>query len=141
MADRIKLEIVTPERQFLQHDVDEVTVPGLGGEFGVLPGHTPLVSQLAVAGLVAYRDGGKQELAFVSQGFVEVMPDRVTILAERAELPEEIDLEKAREELKAAELALKDAETKSEPESLALALAGLDGAMVRVQVAERNNRR
>ncbi|MBX7222322.1 MAG: F0F1 ATP synthase subunit epsilon [Blastocatellia bacterium] len=140
MANRLTLEIVTPERLLLKQEADEITVPGLGGELGILPGHTPLISQLAIAGLVSYRNGSEQGFAVVSQGFVEVMPDKVTVLAERAEKPEEIDLAKAKTALQEAERTLKSAE-KDPTVDVALALAELDSAMVRVQAAERFGRR
>ncbi|MBI4748051.1 MAG: F0F1 ATP synthase subunit epsilon [Acidobacteria bacterium] len=139
MANRLTLEIVTPDRLLLHKEADEITVPGLNGEMGILPGHTPLISQLSVAGLVSYRNGNEQGLAFVSQGFVEVMPDRVTILAERAQLPEEIDLAKAKTALQEAERVLKSAERDASID-IEKALAALDSAIVQVQVAERTKR-
>lgn len=139
MANRLTLEIVTPDRLLLHKEADEITVPGLNGEMGILPGHTPLISQLSVAGLVTYRNGNEQGLAFVSQGFAEVMPDRVTILAEQAQLPEEIDLAKAKAALQEAERVLKSAE-KDASINIESALAALDSAIVQVQVAERTKR-
>jgi F-type H+-transporting ATPase subunit epsilon len=104
MADTIHLEIVTPERLLLEADVDSVQVPGLDGELGILPGHSPLISQLKPAGLLSYLIGGTTTQIVVSEGFVEVMPDRVKILAEVAERPDEIDVDRA---LKARERAEK----------------------------------
>ena len=104
MADTIHLEIVTPERLLLEADVDSVQVPGLDGELGILPGHSPLISQLKPAGLLSYVVGGTSTQIVVSEGFVEVMPDRVKVLAEVAERPDEIDVERA---LKARERAEK----------------------------------
>ena len=81
MADKIQLEVVTPERRVLAEPVDMVTVPGLGGELGILPGHTPLISQLQ-AGPLTYVQDGKSSSLHVSGGFVEVHDDHVSVLAE-----------------------------------------------------------
>ena len=95
MADKIQLEIVTPERRLLDEPVDMVTVPGLNGELGILPGHTPLISQLKT-GVLTYAQDGKNSQLHVSGGFVEVRDDRVSVLAVIAERPEEIDVANAR---------------------------------------------
>jgi F-type H+-transporting ATPase subunit epsilon len=90
MADKIQLEVVTPERRVLGEPVDMVTVPGLNGEMGILPGHTPLISQLKT-GVLSYLQDGRTTQLLVSGGFVEVRDDHVSVLAEIAERPEEID--------------------------------------------------
>ena len=95
MADKIQLEVVTPERRVLGEPVDMVTVPGLNGELGVLPGHTPLISQLKT-GVLSYLQDGRTTQLLVSGGFVEVRDDHVSVLAEIAERPEEIDVAAAR---------------------------------------------
>jgi len=95
MADKIQLEVVTPERRVLGEPVDMVTVPGLNGEMGVLPGHTPLISQLKT-GVLSYLQDGRTTQLLVSGGFVEVRDDHVSVLAEIAERPEEIDVAAAR---------------------------------------------
>ena len=95
MADKIQLEVVTPERRVLAEPVDMVTVPGLGGELGILPGHTPLISQLQT-GVLTYIQEGKSFPLHVSGGFVEVRDDHVSVLAEIAERPDEIDASRAR---------------------------------------------
>src|SRR6266496_5040559 len=95
MPEKIQLEVVTPERRLLAEPVDMVTVPGLGGELGILPGHTPLISQLQT-GVLSYAQDGKPFQLHVSGGFVEVRDDRVSVLAEVAERPEEIDAARAR---------------------------------------------
>ena len=95
MADKIQLEVVTPERRVLAEPVDMVTVPGLGGELGILPGHTPLISQLQT-GVLTYVQDGKSFTLQVSGGFVEVRDDHVSVLAEVAERPDEIDVTGAR---------------------------------------------
>src|ERR687890_1814971 len=105
MADKIQLEVVTPERRVLAEPVDRVTVPGLGGELGILPGHTPLISQLQT-GVLSYTQGGATKRLLVSGGFVEVSDDHVAVLAELAERPEEIDAARARTERDQAEKLL-----------------------------------
>src|SRR5213594_2546330 len=95
MADKIQLEVVTPERRVLAEPVEMVTVPGLNGELGVLPGHTPLISQLKT-GVLTYVQEGRSSQLHVSGGFVEVRDDHVAVLAEVAERPEEIDVAGAR---------------------------------------------
>ena len=95
MTDKIQLEVVTPERRVLAEPVDMVTLPGLGGELGILPGHTPLISQLQT-GVLTYVQDGKSFLLHVSGGFVEVRDDHVSVLAEVAERPDEIDAARAR---------------------------------------------
>ena len=95
MARTFALEIVTPDRLVLQKTVDSVTAVGIAGEFTALPLHVPFLSALTV-GTLSYRENGKLGYAFVSGGFVEVGPAKVLILAEAAELPEEIDLDRAR---------------------------------------------
>jgi F-type H+-transporting ATPase subunit epsilon len=95
MAEKIQLEVVTPERRVLGEAVEMVTVPGLNGEMGILPGHTPLISQLKT-GVLSYVQDGKTSQLHVSGGFVEVRDDHVSVLAEVAERPEEIDAASAR---------------------------------------------
>src|SRR5215475_4877548 len=95
MAQQLQLEVVTPERRVLSEAVDMVTVPGLGGELGILPGHTALISQLQT-GVLSYVGDGRTSQLHVSGGFVEVRDDRVSVLAEIAERPEEIDAARAR---------------------------------------------
>jgi F-type H+-transporting ATPase subunit epsilon len=95
MADKIELEVVTPERRVLGEPVEFVTVPGLNGELGILPGHTPLISQLQTGVLTYFQDGKSSQL-HVSGGFVEVRDDHVAVLADVAERPEEIDAAVAR---------------------------------------------
>jgi F-type H+-transporting ATPase subunit epsilon len=95
MAQQLQLEVITPERRVLLEQVDMVTVPGLGGELGILPGHTALISQLKT-GVLSYVKAGATSQLHVSGGFVEISDDRVTVLAEVAERPEEIDAARAR---------------------------------------------
>jgi F-type H+-transporting ATPase subunit epsilon len=92
---QLQLDVVTPDRRVLSESVDAVTVPGLGGELGILPGHTPLISQLQT-GVLSYTAGGRTQQLHVSGGFLEVKDDHVSVLAEIAERPEEIDAARAR---------------------------------------------
>jgi F-type H+-transporting ATPase subunit epsilon len=95
MAQQLQLEVVTPERRVLSESVDSATLPGLGGELGILPGHTPLISQLQT-GVLSYTKDGNTFRLHVSGGFTEVRDDHVSVLAEIAERPEEIDAARAR---------------------------------------------
>ena len=94
MADRLRLEVATPTRLVVSGETDEVVVPGVEGSFGVLPGHAPLLSLIGI-GEVMYRTGREEHHLSVSGGFAEVGPGHVTILAESAERPEEVDLARA----------------------------------------------
>ena len=111
MSEQLRLELVTPERIVLSEEVDEVRVPGVLGEFGVLPGHTPLLTSLGT-GLLTYFQGGRRQQLVVQNGFVEVLPDRVTLLARIAETAEEIDVVDARTQLTEAEAKLPTAAAK-----------------------------
>ena len=94
LPSSLRFEIVTPERAVVREAVDEVQIPGAEGYFGVLPGHTPLLASLDV-GELWFRQGGERYYISVAFGFAEVLPDRVTILAQIAERAEEIDVERA----------------------------------------------
>jgi F-type H+-transporting ATPase subunit epsilon len=106
MADRLRLEVVTPRSRILECEADEVRLPGAFGELGVLPGHTPLLTSLGTGRLLWIDRQGGGRLA-VQGGFAEVLPNAVTVLATVAEKPEEIDLETTRAALAEAESALK----------------------------------
>jgi len=93
LPTKIELKIVTPD-QALSYNVDEVSLPGQVGDFGVLPGHTPLFAGLRT-GTMWYRQGAEKHYLAVSVGFVEVLPDRVTVLAQVAERAEDLDQERA----------------------------------------------
>jgi F-type H+-transporting ATPase subunit epsilon len=137
MENKILLEIVTPERLLIRENVDEVTAPGIEGEFGVLPGHTPFLTTLKI-GEISYKNGNETRYIAVSWGYAEVGPSKVTILAETAEIAEEIDIKRAEEERARALAALskKDAEEKD----FKLKEASLEKAVVRMQVAGRISR-
>ena len=132
MAEKIQLDVVTPERRVLAEPVDMVTVPGLGGELGILPGHTPLISQLQT-GVLTYVQDGKSSQLHVSGGFVEVRDDHVSVLADVAELPEEIDSARAKLSRDKLEKQL-NAWTGSEEEFEATKTR-LDRSLVRLQLA------
>ena len=91
MADKFRLDVVTPTRLVVSAEVDEVTAPGIEGEFGVLPGHTPFLTALGVGELM-YRQGSEVRYLAMSGGFAEVEHEKATILAEEAEFPHEIDV-------------------------------------------------
>jgi F-type H+-transporting ATPase subunit epsilon len=132
MAEKIQLEVVTPERRLLAEPVDMVTVPGFGGELGILPGHTPLISQLQT-GVLTYVQDGKSSPLHVSGGFVEVRDDRVSVLAEVAERPEEIDA--ARAKLSRDKVEKQLSSWTGTEEDFEVAKTKLDRSMVRLQLA------
>ena len=134
MENKILLEIVTPERALIKEWVDEVTAPGTEGEFGVLPGHTPFLTTLKI-GEIFYKKGNATKYLAVSWGYAEVGPSQVTILAEAAEIAEEIDTKRA-EEARARALAIL-AKKDVEESQFKLAEATLEKTMVRMQVAGR----
>src|SRR3954462_5177690 len=104
----IELQIVTPESLLVKEQVDEVEIPGTEGYFGVLPGHTPMLASLSI-GEMWYRKGQERIYLSLANGFCEVLPDRVTILATLAEKAEEIDLARAEEAKRRAEARLAEA--------------------------------
>ena len=106
MADKIALEVVTPERRVVAEQVDEVVLPSMTGYMGVRPGHAPLLAALDV-GEVHYRIGNETCYMTVCGGFAEVLPESVSILAEKSELADEIDLERAEQAKQRAEGRLK----------------------------------
>ena len=129
---QLQLDVVTPDRRVLAESVEMVTVPGLGGELGILPGHTPLISQLQT-GVLSYVKDGRTFQLHVSGGFVEVNQDRVSVLAEIAELPEEIDAARARLKREHVEKTL-NSWTGTE-EDFEKARVKLERSMVRLQLA------
>lgn len=129
LPDKLLLQVVTPERAVLHEEVDEVLLPGTEGYLGVLPGHTPLLTSLKIGG-IKYRKGQKVSYLAVSWGFAEILPEKVTVLADLAERPEEIDVASAQEAKSRAEKMLRDPEA-----DFKQALAALEQALVRIQVA------
>jgi len=106
MADTFQLEIVTPSRLLVKESAEEAQIPGASGYLGILPGHAPLITELAV-GVITYKTSGATHTLSVAWGFMEVLPDKVTILAEAAERPQEIDVERAQKAKDRAEQRLK----------------------------------
>ncbi len=104
----LRLEIVTPDQVVLSSDVEYVGAPGVDGEFGVLAGHIPLLTALSIGTLV-YRIGNKDYMAFIAGGFAEVADNKITILAQAAELAENIDVERAEKAKALAEERLQNA--------------------------------
>lgn len=134
MAEKIRLEVVTPEKSVVSEDAQIIMAPGELGEFGVLSGHTPFMTSLKV-GAVRFEDAdGKERYVFVSGGFAEALPDRVTILADSAERRKDIDLERAKAAHDRAEGRL--AETGDADIDFVRAKAALIRALVRIRVAE-----
>lgn len=134
MAENIKLEIVTPEKSVVSEEAQIVMAPGSLGEFGVLSGHTPFMTSLKL-GAVRYVDkGGRERFVFVSGGFAEALPDRVTVLAESAERRMDIDIERAKAAQQRAEERLK--REKDEAIDFIRARAALTRAIYRIRLAE-----
>ncbi len=135
MPDKLTLELVTPARQMLSEQVDEIFAPGSLGQFGLLPGHAPMLTTLQ-PGELRYRKGKEIFYLAVSWGYVEIENNRVVILAETAETEDEIDLERARAALGRAQQALTGMSAE-EKEYRAMQQA-LARAMVRIQVAGKH---
>jgi F-type H+-transporting ATPase subunit epsilon len=131
MADTFQLEVVTPEKKVVEAAAEEVQIPGKNGYLGVLPGHAPLITELAV-GEIKYRANSEEQRLAVAWGFAEVLPDKVTILAETAERPDEIDVERARKAKERAEQRLTSGDTEVDVER---ALDALHRADARLDVA------
>jgi F-type H+-transporting ATPase subunit epsilon len=133
LPPNIDLQIVTPDKMLVHEPVDEVEIPGTEGYFGVLPGHTPLLASLAV-GELWYRKGQEKTFLSIAFGFAEVLPDRVTILAQLAERAEDIDIARAEEAKKRAEARLSQPKPDVDYER---ARAALMKSLARLQVASR----
>lgn len=135
LPESIQLIVVTPERQLLRESVVEVTVPGLDGQLGILPGHAPLMTELGI-GELSYRTSTSSQpivLAVIS-GFAEVLGDRVTVLAETAERAEEIDLARAEEAKARAEKRLAAGDTNIDWDRANIAL---QRSIIRIQIARK----
>jgi F-type H+-transporting ATPase subunit epsilon len=131
LPEKIHLEIVTPEKHLFSGDVDSVTVPANTGYLGILPGHAPLLAELGI-GEIEYKMDGQVEYLFCSWGFIEVLPDRVVLLAQAAETGSDIDIKRAEESKSRAEKLLnsKDFDIDFDRAQLALmrAISRLDAA-------------
>ena len=131
MAENITLEVVTPEKIVVSEDAQIVVAPGSLGEFGVLIGHTPFLTTLKT-GAVHYKDAnGNERFLFVSGGFAEALPDKVTVLAESAERRRDIDTERAKAALERAQRRLE----KEEDIDFVRAKAALERAVYRLKLA------
>jgi F-type H+-transporting ATPase subunit epsilon len=106
MPDTFQLEIVTPVKLVVSETAEEAQIPGVGGYLCILPGHAPLITELAV-GAITYKGSGATHTLSVAWGFAEVLPEKVTILAETAERPQEIDVDRAQKAKERAEERLK----------------------------------
>ncbi|MDT8068937.1 MAG: F0F1 ATP synthase subunit epsilon [Terriglobia bacterium] len=133
MAETFELEIVTPEKLVVRDVAEEVQIPARNGYIGILPGHAPLITELAV-GEITYRNAGTTAILSVAWGFAEVLPNKVTILAESAEKPEEIDVNRAQEAKKRAEERLQGGQGEIDYQR---ALTALQRAETRLDVASK----
>jgi F-type H+-transporting ATPase subunit epsilon len=133
LPTKLQLEVVTPDRALVREEVDELQVPGAEGYFGVLPGHAPLLATLKV-GELWYRVGREKHYLAIAGGFAEVLPDRVTILAQVAERAEDVDIARAEAARKRAEDRLAQPPQDVNP---ARARVALMKSLVRIQVAAR----
>jgi F-type H+-transporting ATPase subunit epsilon len=136
LPEAIELIVVTPERQLLRETVVEVTVPGPEGALGILPGHAPLMTELGI-GELSYRTATSSQpvsLAII-RGFAEVLPDRVTLLAETAERAEEIDLNRAESAKARAEKRLASSDPNIDWDRATVAL---ERAIIRIHVARKH---
>ena len=138
MAEKMKLEIVTPYSKVLDMEVDEVTATGKIGEFGVLPGHAPFLTSLKI-GELAYKNNGVTEHMALNWGYFEIQDDKIIVLVETAETSEEIDVERAKAALGRAEEALK--QLTAEDKQFKVYEAALERALIRVQVAGKAARK
>ena len=137
MAGNIRLEIVTPERGVVDEDAEIVMAPGSLGEFGVLIHHTPFMTTLKT-GTIRFKDAeGRERFVFVSGGFAEALPDRVTVLAESAERRRDIDLDRARAALERAQKRLAEDEDTTDIDRARLAI---ERALHRIKLAESKSR-
>jgi F-type H+-transporting ATPase subunit epsilon len=131
LPTKIKLEVVTPDRLLLSEEIDEVTIPGTEGYLGILPGHLPLLTMIGT-GVLSYRKGTQKLSLAASGGFAEVLPDRVIIMADTVERPEEIDLERARAAKERAERQLTSKENVNVQETM----TSMMRAQARIEVAQ-----
>jgi F-type H+-transporting ATPase subunit epsilon len=133
LPTHLTLEIVTPDRSVVTDKVDEVEIPGAEGYFGVLPGHTPLLAMLQI-GELWYRKGHETVYLSIAFGFAEVLPDRVTILAQLAERADEIDIARAEAAKRRSEERITQPATEMDYERARIAMMK---ALIRLQVASR----
>ena len=133
MDQKLLLRVVTPSRQVVREDVEEVQAPGKEGYLGILPGHAPLISELK-PGEFTYRQGREVHRLAVSGGILEVLPEQVTVLAESAETPADIDVARAQAARERAEKRLRSADADTD---IQRAIIALERALIRLQIASR----
>jgi F-type H+-transporting ATPase subunit epsilon len=133
MAENIRLEVVTPEKSVVSESAQIVMAPGSLGEFGVLAGHTPFLTTLKTGALKYKDESGRERFVFVSSGFAEALPDRVTVLAESAERRKDIDIQRAKSAVDRAEKRL---QSDGKDIDYIRAKAALLRAISRIQLAE-----
>jgi F-type H+-transporting ATPase subunit epsilon len=131
MADTLALEVVTPERLLVQENVTAVQAPAANGYLGILPGHAPLLAELG-AGYLNYEAGGKRWYLAVHFGYIEVLADRVRVLADAAERAEEIDVERAKQAMKRAQDEMLNPSLGVDP---AMALGAMQRAQARLDAS------
>lgn len=136
LPTKLTLEIVTPDRSVVTEQVDEVELPGSEGYFGVLPGHTPLLAALQV-GELWYRVGQEKHFLVIAFGFAEVLPERVTVLAQVAERAQDIDMERAERAMKRAQERLAPKGTMQSEIDFERARVAMMKSLIRLQVAAR----
>ncbi|MFN2366559.1 MAG: F0F1 ATP synthase subunit epsilon [Desulfurivibrionaceae bacterium] len=134
MAETIKLEVVTPRGAVLSENVDIVTAPGYGGEFGVLANHAPFLSTIKI-GVMSYKKSGKDQQLMISGGFCKVADNRITFLVESAEFGGDIDVDRAMRAKERAEKRLAEAQRKAEHLNQARAEAALQRSLARLRAA------
>jgi F-type H+-transporting ATPase subunit epsilon len=137
LPEAIQLVVVTPERQLLRETVAEVDIPGKDGQMGILPGHAPLMTELGI-GALSYKLSASSQLVVIAviQGFAEVLPDRVTVLAETAERAEEIDLARAEAAKARAEQRLASGDSNIDWDR---AVVALQKSLIRIQVVKKHH--
>jgi F-type H+-transporting ATPase subunit epsilon len=133
IPSKLKLEVVTPDKLLIREEVEEIQVPGSEGYLGVLPGHTPLLATLKI-GELWYRIGQERTYLAIAGGFVEVLPDRVTVLAQIAERAQDIDITRAEAAKQRAESRLARPQVDMDVERARIALLK---SLIRLQVASR----
>lgn len=133
----LKLEIVSPDRLVLSEEVEELQIPGKAGYLGILPGHVPLVTELAI-GEMSYIKEGQSHYLSVAWGFCEVLSDKVTVLAEKAEKAEEVDLDRAEASRHRAEQRLSNLEVTEI--DFDRATSSLKRAISRMEVSRKTGR-
>jgi F-type H+-transporting ATPase subunit epsilon len=135
MAQNIHLEVVTPAKAVVSEEAQIVVAPGILGEFGVLAGHTPFLTTLKVGSIRFTDSTGAERYVFVSGGFAEALPDKVTVLAETAERRQDIDVARAKGAMERAQKRLEEKAAQEEVDFLR-AKAALERALLRIKLAE-----